>query len=133
MADGTHTNGGDDELRTGPDMSESAKRAQVIASREEKPDHDGATLATASHDVIVAWAEARGGTPATVEATEQGDRLGVLEIDFVHDDGSLREVSWDEWFGTFDERRLNFIYQETKSDGSQSTFFRLDNPEREDA
>jgi hypothetical protein len=26
-----------------------------------------------------------------------------------------------------------FIYQETKSDGTQSNFFRLENPQREDA
>ena len=32
----------------------------------------------------------------------------------------------------FDERRLNFIYQEHKADGSQSNFFRLENPGRGD-
>jgi hypothetical protein len=31
------------------------------------------------------------------------------------------------------EWQLNFIYQETKSDGTQSNFFRLENPQREDA
>ena len=34
---------------------------------------------------------------------------------------------------SFDERDLVFIYQEMKKDGSQGNFFRLDNPEREDA
>lgn len=33
----------------------------------------------------------------------------------------------------FHERRLNFIYQEHKADGSESNFFRLENPGREDA
>jgi hypothetical protein len=42
-------------------------------------------------------------------------------------------VSWEEWFATFDERGLNFIYQEQRSDGQQSNFFRLENPQREDA
>lgn len=32
----------------------------------------------------------------------------------------------------FDARRLNFIYQEERSDGRQSTFFRLETPDRED-
>ncbi len=41
-------------------------------------------------------------------------------------------MSWAEWFGTFDERRLYFIYQDEKKDGSQSTFHRLENRERED-
>ncbi len=42
-------------------------------------------------------------------------------------------MSWEEWFGTFDARGLNFLYQEHKSDGSDSNFFRLENPDREDA
>lgn len=42
-------------------------------------------------------------------------------------------MSWEEWFRTFDERGLNFLYQEHKSDGSDSNFFRLENPDREDA
>jgi hypothetical protein len=44
----------------------------------------------------------------------------------------LQEIAWDDWFRSFDERELVFIYQEMKKDGSQSNFFRLDNPERED-
>ena len=47
--------------------------------------------------------------------------------------GRLREVSWEEWFDTFDQRGLNFIYQEQRSYGTQSNFFQLENPDREDA
>ncbi len=46
---------------------------------------------------------------------------------------NLVEMSWDEWFKPFDKRQLVFLYQDRKSDGSQSNFFRLDSPEREDA
>ena len=45
----------------------------------------------------------------------------------------LAEVSWDEWFTTFDDRDLEFVYQETNKEGRQSNFFRLTNPHREDA
>jgi hypothetical protein len=55
-----------------------------------------------------------------------------MRFDFGGDGDRLRHVSWDEWFGTFDGRRLNFIYQEERSDGSQSNFFRLESPDRED-
>jgi hypothetical protein len=65
--------------------------------------------------------------------TGRGDHLGVLRIDFGGDDDKLRHISWDEWFDTFDSRGLNFIYQEQRSDGQQSNFFRLENPGREDA
>jgi hypothetical protein len=58
----------------------------------------------------------------------------VLRFDFPGYGGrDLEEVTWDQWFKTFDERGLNFIYQEQTSDGRQSNFFQLENPEREDA
>jgi hypothetical protein len=45
---------------------------------------------------------------------------------------NLEEIDWQEWLDTFQERDLVFIYQEQRRDGRQSTFFRLDNPRRED-
>ncbi|HEV7623756.1 MAG TPA: Rho termination factor N-terminal domain-containing protein [Amnibacterium sp.] len=119
-------------LRTGPDTSKSLKYSQEVTSTEEEPERPGRSLVTTHHDVIREWAEARGGTPATVPGTEHGDHLGVLRLDFGADDDGLRHVSWDEWFTTFDDRRLNFIYQEERSDGRTSTFFRLESPDRED-
>ncbi|WP_210481217.1 Rho termination factor N-terminal domain-containing protein [Naasia sp. SYSU D00948] len=120
-------------VRTGPDTSKSLKYSQEVTSPEEEPEREGRSLVTTHHEVIKQWAEERGGRPATVEGTEHEDHLGVLRFDFGDETKNLRQVSWDEWFATFDERRLNFIYQETRSDGNQSTFFRLENPNREDA
>lgn len=120
-------------VRTGPESSKSLQYSQEITSPDEDPEREGRSLATTSHDVIRQWAEERNGTPATVEGTRHGDRLGVLRFDFGDDTDRLEHVSWDEWFRTFDERGLNFLYQETKTDGSQSMFFRLENPQREDA
>ncbi|HEX5512068.1 MAG TPA: hypothetical protein VFX41_10160 [Actinomycetales bacterium] len=137
MADkpGDDVGAGPDEgkIRTGPETSDSLKYAQEITSPDEEPEREGRSLATTSHEVIKQWAEERDATPATVEGTEHGDHLGVLRFDFGGDTQRLRHVSWDEWFKTFDERQLNFIYQETKKDGTQSNFFRLENPGREDA
>lgn len=119
------------------ELSESTLRAKWISKPGEKADRDGQTLATRSHEVIEHWAEQRGGKPATVEGTEHGDRPGVLRIDFQDrgDDGTSRiqDISWDDWFKSFDDRDLVFIFQDRKSDGSQSNFFRLDNPKRDDA
>lgn len=120
-------------LRTGEGTSKSLKYSQEVTSPDEEPEREGRSLATTHHEVIKQWAEERGGTPATVEGTEHGDHLGVLRFDFGDDSDNLRHVSWDEWLRTFDERRLNFIYQEERTDGRQSNFFRLENPEREDA
>jgi hypothetical protein len=120
-------------LRTGEETSKSLKYSQEITSPQDEPERPGRSLATTSHEVIRQWAEERGGVPATVEGTEHGNTLGVLRFDFGGESDRLRQVSWDEWFETFDRRRLNFIYQEKRSDGRQSTFFQLESPDREDA
>lgn len=121
------------KVRRGPESSDSLKYSQEVTSPDEEPEREGRSLVTTHHEVIKEWAEARDGTPATVEGTEHGDHLGVLRFDFGPASDKLRHVSWDEWFKTFDDRGLNFIYQETRTDGSQSNFFRLENPKREDA
>ncbi len=121
------------QIRTGPETSRSLKYAQEVTSPDDDPERPGRSLATTHHEVIKQWAEERGATPATVEGTEHEDHLGVLRFDFGGGAKKLRHVSWDEWFETFDARRLNFIYQQERSDGRQSNFFRLESPEREDA
>ncbi|MFC4852764.1 Rho termination factor N-terminal domain-containing protein [Actinophytocola glycyrrhizae] len=121
-------------VRTGPESSKSLKYSQEITSPDDDPERPGRSLVTTGHEVIRQWAEQRDAAPATVEGTEHDDHLGVLRFDFPGYGGEdLRHVEWDEWFATFDERGLNFIYQEERGDGSQSNFFRLENPGREDA
>jgi hypothetical protein len=129
-SDGAGPDGG--HVRTGEQTSKSIRYSQEVTSPDEEPEREGRSLVTTSHDVIRQWAEARGGRPATVDGTEHGDHLGVLRIEFRDPADDLREVSWDEWFATFDQRRLNFIYQENRTDGNRSTFFRLESPDRED-
>jgi hypothetical protein len=121
--------------RTGPASSKSLKYAQEISSTDDEPERPGRSLVSTDHDVIRQWAEERGAVPATVEGTGPGDHLGVLRFAFSRGarDKRLRKVSWDDWFATFDERRLNFIYQEERADGRQRNFFQLENPDREDA
>lgn len=119
-------------VRVGEETSSSIRYAQEITSPDDEPEREGRSLATSHHDVIKQWADERGATPATVDGTEHGDHLGVLRLDFGGDNENLRHVSWDEWFRTFDVRRLNFIYQENRRDGRQSNFFRLESPDRED-
>ena len=117
----------------GDQLSRSTQNAKWIHSPEERGDRPGQTLATRSPEVIRAWAEERGGRPATVPETDHDGHAGVLRITFAQEGNSrLEEIGWDEWFRPFEERQLVFIYQETTTDGNQSNFFRLDNPERED-
>lgn len=116
-------------------LSKTTQRAKWIHSPDEHEDRAGQSLATRNHDVIRHWAEERGARPATIGGTEHGGRPGVLRFDFpgYGRGGRLKEVSWEEWFGSFDGRELVFLFQEHKRDGNPSNFFRIDNPRREQA
>jgi hypothetical protein len=83
---------------------------------------------TTDHEEIREWVEARGGHPATVERTSDSRRGGgVLRIDFPGFSGeqSLKAIDWDEWFRTFEERRLAFLYQDKTVGGQPSRFNKL--------
>ena len=109
---------------------EAVKYSQHIESPDDEPEREGRSLVTRNHDVIRQWAEARKAVPATVEGTEHDGHLGVLRLNFPGYSGDrLTEVSWDDWFKAFDERRLNFIYQQKQTSGKRSNFFRLENPD----
>jgi hypothetical protein len=114
-------------------LDSTLKYSQRISSPDEHEERPGRSLWTTDHETIRRWAERRDATPATVPGTEHGDLEGVLRLKFRRGEANdLREIPWDGWFRTFDERGLRFIYQEHTSDGSESNFFRLENPSRED-
>jgi glutathione synthase/RimK-type ligase-like ATP-grasp enzyme len=79
-------------------------------------------IATTDHDEIRRWAESRKGRPAVVKSTEGKGGGGLLRIDFEPRDESLDELSWDEFFETFDENELAFLYQDETADGRLSRF-----------
>lgn len=115
-------------------LSKTTQRAKWIHHAEEHEDRPGQSLATREHEVIKHWAEERGAKPATVHGSVHDGRPGVLRFDFPEYGGkNLEVIGWDDWFKSFDERELVFVYQEHKSDGAPSNFFQLDNPEREGA
>ncbi len=72
-------------------------------------------ITTTDHDEIRRWVEARGGRPTAVRGTG-GEDAGILRIDFDDpggdDDESLEQISWDEFFETFDNSDLAFLYQD---------------------
>ena len=84
----------------------------------------GASATTTDHREIRKWVEERGGQPATVKATSSDDEAGILRINFPGYSGeeSLKEISWEEFFGKFEEKRLAFLYQEKTSGGETSRF-----------
>ena len=137
-------NGGDGETHVEPTAEDNAAyqdankeglsratlRAKWINSPDEHEDRPGQSLATRSHAVIRQWAEERRAAPATMPGGDT-ERPRVLRFNFPGFDKNLQEVSWDAWFGTFDERDLVFIYQEHMKAGNPSNFFKFDSPQRE--
>ncbi|MGW3785745.1 hypothetical protein ACWD5Z_14220 [Micromonospora chokoriensis] len=121
-------------IRTGRGTGRSVRSSQVISSTMDRPERPGRSLITANHEVIQRWARDRGAKPATIAGTERDGRAGVLTFNIpgYRESSRIREITWDEWFYTFDLRRLNLIYQEQLRDGRPSNFFRTESPDRED-
>jgi hypothetical protein len=82
---------------------------------------------TTDHQEIRKWVEARGGHPAAVMSDTTPRQPGILRIDFpgYTENDSLEEVAWDEWFATFDDRGLAFVYHDKTADGRESRFNKL--------
>jgi hypothetical protein len=81
---------------------------------------------TQDHEEIRAWVEKHGGAPAVVQSIDDGseDAIGVLRIKFEPDESNMRDVDWDEFFDTFDNNDLAFIYQ-MEGVGKDSRFFKI--------
>jgi hypothetical protein len=81
---------------------------------------------TTDHAKIRKWVEARHGVPVRVQGTGSATDAGLLRIDFPErdetDEEALEELSWDEFFEKFDEKRLAFVYQEKTAAGLKSRF-----------
>lgn len=89
----------------------------------------GENHTTTDHDQIRRWAEARGGRPAAVQGTGDGNDPGILRIEFPGapntSDEALEQISWEEWLRAFDDNGLAFVYQETTAEGRESRFNKL--------
>lgn len=80
---------------------------------------------TTDHEKIKEWAKERGGKPAIVRGTEGDEEgSGLLRLKFDEDEDDLEEIEWDEFFETFDDRGLTFLYQESIK-GHESRFFKF--------
>jgi len=120
-----HRKSGDDAKT--PGRSQKSRSAAASGSRS-KLQHGGGHAAerTTDHDTIRAWMEERNGRPSVVKRShDTAEGGGILHIDFNEPEESLEEVSWDEFFETFDDRELAFLYQDRTADGKLSRFFKF--------
>ena len=81
---------------------------------------------TTDHKKIKKWAEERDAKPCRVKGTGGKDDAGLLRLNFPgYAEENLEDISWDEFFEKFDEKDLAFLYQEEKTNGETSNFFKL--------
>ncbi|WP_338661966.1 hypothetical protein VQH23_17255 [Pararoseomonas sp. SCSIO 73927] len=80
---------------------------------------------TTDHKVIQAWIEERKGRPSVVSGTEGDNGEGILRVDFGPKEDRLEEIPWEEFFKTFEDRKLAFLHQDRTADGKESRFFKF--------
>jgi hypothetical protein len=117
----------DDDAQADGHASPAAQEADAVdeVERNTKTQTEAASYTTTDHDVIRAWAEARGGSPASAAGDQGESDAGLLRIEFRDDSGKLEDVDWEPFFKTFDDRKLAFVYQENTSSGEISRFNRF--------
>jgi hypothetical protein len=98
-----------------------------MATRKKTSSSSATSKTTTDHERIRKWAEERGGKPSCVIGTGGGGDAGLLRIDFpgYSGEGSLKEISWDEFFEKFDDQNLALLYQEETKEGEKSNFNKL--------
>ena len=101
-------------MRTGPDSSKSLKYSQEVTSLDDEPERAGRSLVTTSHEVIRQWAEERGGARRPWRAPSTATGSGCCASISASDTASCATSPGTTGSRTFDERRLNFIYQEER-------------------
>lgn len=107
---------------------EKGARSENKSSREGNLE-DGKSAKTTDHETIRRWVEERGGKPSTVRSTTGKNDTGLLRIDFPgrsnrggKDENTLEEISWEDFFEKFEEKKLAFLYQEKTKTGRESRF-----------
>ena len=104
-----------------------AKSTQQNETKSKKSGGSASSQVTTDREEIRRWVESRGGHPARVKGTGDDEDAGLVRIDFpgYSGEGSLEEISWDEFFEKFEERGLAFLYQDQTKDGKPSRFNKI--------
>ena len=79
---------------------------------------------TTDHAQIKEWADKHNGVPAVIEETANANDSRMLRIHFPgesDDNNKFREISWDTFFDTFEQRSLALL----TSSEDDSTFHKF--------
>jgi hypothetical protein len=80
-------------------------------------------------ETIRRWVENRGGAPAIVKATEDGERAGgpLLRVRLPNDpaDPSIEDVDWGTFFRELEEENLVFVFEDKSREGEDSDLYEI--------
>lgn len=91
---------------------------------------NGSIETTTDHGTIRRWIEQRGSTAARVTEPTGDDPSSLAVIPAGTDDGSVEEISWEEFFEIFEKEDLAFVYQTSRDDPDEQWFCRFVDRER---
>ncbi len=116
-----------EKQRTGGAKHETSNKSSSSKQGRDARLPAGKSGRTTDHEIIRRWIEERGGSPAAVKATESGNDPGLLRINFPGYSGEnrLEDISWEDFFKKFDEKDLEFLYQDETRDGEMSRFWKF--------
>ena len=80
---------------------------------------------TRDHDELRRWAEERGGKPSAAADAMSPIDPEILRLDFDLKDRTLDVLTWGEFFETFEEAELTFLYQDQTEDGNKSRYYKF--------
>ncbi len=79
----------------------------------------GESNVTTDHETIRTWVEERGGTPARRTDVSGDDEATLYIVRADEDDAAFQELSWDEFFETFEANELAFLYKDEMTEGGE--------------
>ncbi len=111
-------------LRSHPAAESKAQPRRAAAPRKRS---SSSSRMMTDHDAIRNWAEERRAQPACVRGTGGREDAGMIRLNFPGYSGEdrLEPISWDDWFGKFDENQLALVVQDETAGGERSHFNKL--------
>jgi len=85
--------------------------------------------ATTDHATIQQWAEQHQGRPAMVKRVEEVSHLNLLRFNFPDATGeqAREEITWEEFFAIFEQKKLAFLRAVNTSAAEESRFYKFVN------
>ena len=80
---------------------------------------------TRDHETIRHWVEERGGKPSAAADAASPIDPGILQLEFDPNHRKPDVLTWGEFFETFEDAELTFLYEDETEEGKTSRFYQF--------